>query len=67
MIALNLTTANDSEIRIKEYLEKNASETLAEKINNGVLIALRVLIIGLKLQLSTTSICLIAISLPVKR
>ena len=36
MIALNLTTANDSEIRIKEYLEKNASETLAEKINNGV-------------------------------
>lgn len=43
MIALNLTTANDSEIRIKEYLEKNASEALAEKINNGVLIALRVL------------------------
>ena len=43
MIALNLTKANDSEIRIKEYLEKNASEALAEKINHVVLIALRVL------------------------
>ena len=67
MIALNLTTANDNEIRIKEHLEKNTSEVLVEKIDKGVLIALRVLIIGLKLQLSTTSICLIAISLPVKR
>ena len=45
MIALNLTTANDSEIRIKEYLEKNASEFLTKKINNGVLIALRVFIL----------------------
>ena len=43
MIALNLTTANDSEIRIKEYLEKNTSEVLVEKIDKGVLIALRVL------------------------
>ena len=45
MIALNLTTANDSEIRIKKYLEKNASESLTKKINTGVLIALRVLIL----------------------
>ena len=43
MIALNLTTANDSKIKIKDYLEKNVSEALAEKINNGVLIALQVL------------------------
>ena len=43
MITLNLTTANDSKIKIKDYLEKNVSEALAEKINNGVLIALRVL------------------------
>ena len=43
MIALNLTTANDNEIRIKEHLEKNTSEVLVEKIDKGVLIALRVL------------------------
>ena len=35
MITLNLEAKNDSEKRIKEYLEKNASETLADKINNG--------------------------------
>ena len=32
---LNLTANNVAEQRIKEYLEQNASETLAEKINNG--------------------------------
>lgn len=32
---LNLTANNVPEQRIKEYLEQNASETLAEKINNG--------------------------------
>ena len=32
---LNLTANNVPEQRIKDYLEQNASETLAEKINNG--------------------------------
>ena len=32
---LNLTATNPAEERIKEYLEQNASITLAEKINNG--------------------------------
>ena len=36
MITLNLEAKNDSEKRIKEFLEKNASETLADKINKGV-------------------------------
>jgi len=36
MIKLDLETKNEAEIRIKEYLENNVSETLAEKINNGV-------------------------------
>lgn len=36
MIKLNLETNNDAEKRVKDYLEENASETLAEKINNGV-------------------------------
>ena len=36
MIKLNLKTNNDAEKRVKDYLEENASETLAEKINNGV-------------------------------
>ena len=36
MITLNLETKNGSQKRIKEYLEQNASEVLAEKINNGV-------------------------------
>ena len=36
MIALNLETKNGSQRRIKAYLEQNASEVLAEKINNGV-------------------------------
>ena len=36
MIKLNLETNNEAEKRIKDYLENNVSETLAEKINNGV-------------------------------
>lgn len=39
MIKLNLETNNEAEKRIKDYLENNVSETLAEKINNGVHIA----------------------------
>jgi len=38
MIKLNLTANNEAEKRIKEYLESNVSETLADKINNGVTI-----------------------------
>ena len=38
MITLNLTAKNPAEEKIKEYLENNASENLADKINNGVLI-----------------------------
>ena len=36
MINLNLITNGSEQIRIKEYLEQNVSETLADKINNGV-------------------------------
>ena len=36
MIALNLTAENAEQALIKNYLEVNASEILAEKINNGV-------------------------------
>ena len=36
MITLNLKTKNKSQEQIKEYLEENVSEILAEKINNGV-------------------------------
>ncbi len=36
MIKLNLTANGNAEQRVKDYLEQNASETLAEKINNGV-------------------------------
>ena len=36
MIVLNLETKSGSQRRIKAYLEQNASEVLAEKINNGV-------------------------------
>lgn len=36
MISLNLTTKNKEQERIKEYLENNVSENLADKINNGV-------------------------------
>ncbi len=36
MITLNLTANNNAEQRIKDYLEQNVSETLADKINNGV-------------------------------
>lgn len=36
MIKLNLTTSNKSQEQIKEYLKANASEVLADKINNGV-------------------------------
>ena len=32
---LNLEAKNDAEKKLLEYLENNASETLAEKINNG--------------------------------
>ena len=35
MAKLNLTATTPSEQRILEYLQNNASETLAEKINNG--------------------------------
>lgn len=38
MKTLNLTAMTAEEKIIKEYLEDNASEVLAEKINNGVLI-----------------------------
>lgn len=36
MIKLNLTAENDCQQAIKDYLENNVSEVLAEKINNGV-------------------------------
>ena len=36
MIKLNLETKNKQEEIIKNYLEENASEVIAEKINNGV-------------------------------
>ncbi|MBQ7897519.1 MAG: hypothetical protein IJ323_03765 [Clostridia bacterium] len=36
MITLNLTAKGTEQELIKNYLEENASETLAEKINNGV-------------------------------
>ena len=35
MIELNLTTANKQEELVKAYLQENASQTLADKINNG--------------------------------
>lgn len=36
MIKLNLTANDNAEERVKDYLEQNASETLVDKINNGV-------------------------------
>ena len=36
MIELNLTTSNKEQELIKQYLQENASEILADKINNGV-------------------------------
>jgi len=36
MIALNLIANTEEETDVKSYLEKNVSEALAEKINNGV-------------------------------
>ena len=36
MITLNLTAKGTEQELIKKYLEENASETLAEKINKGV-------------------------------
>ena len=36
MININLTAKNTEQELVKKYLEENASETLAEKINNGV-------------------------------
>ena len=36
MITLNLTAKGTEQELIKRYLEENASEMLAEKINNGV-------------------------------
>ena len=36
MIDLNLTTSNKEQEIIKQYLQENASEVLADKINNGV-------------------------------
>lgn len=38
MRTLNLEAKDSAQQRIKEYLEQNASDVLAEKINNGVLI-----------------------------
>ena len=38
MRTLNLTTTGENQARIKDYLQKNASEFLADKINNGVYI-----------------------------
>jgi len=38
MTKLNLEAKNSSQRRIKEYLEENVSELLADKINNGVAI-----------------------------
>ena len=35
MTKLNLKATNESQKRIKDYLEQNASETLADKINYG--------------------------------
>lgn len=36
MITLNLNAQGTEQELIKKHLEENASETLAEKINNGV-------------------------------
>ena len=36
MIALNLTAKGAEQEIVKKYLEENAREALAEKINNGV-------------------------------
>ena len=36
MAQLSLNATNDSTKRIKEYLEKSASDVLADKINNGI-------------------------------
>ena len=36
MIKLDLKTSNKAQEQIKQYLEENASEMLADKINNGV-------------------------------
>ena len=38
MIELNLETKNKEQDLVKAYLEENASDVLAEKINNGVII-----------------------------
>lgn len=38
MITLNLETKSDTQKRLKAFLEQNASELLADKINNGVYI-----------------------------
>ena len=38
MRTLNLTVTGENQARIKDYLQKNASEILADKINNGVYI-----------------------------
>ena len=38
MITLNLTAKNTEQEVVKQYLEENASEMLADKINNGVAI-----------------------------
>ena len=35
MVTLNLEAKDKSQERIKAYLESNASEILADKINNG--------------------------------
>lgn len=36
MTKLNLITSSSEEERIKEYLEKDANDIFADKINNGV-------------------------------
>ena len=35
MIELNLTATDSGQVKVLAYLQENASETLADKINNG--------------------------------
>ena len=38
MLTLNLETKSEAQKRLKEFLEQNVSDLLADKINNGVYI-----------------------------
>ena len=42
MIKLNLAPTNEDEQRIKDYLEANVTQELAEKINNGIMLYLTI-------------------------